>query len=436
MVRRSRRLSLAVAAAATALGLGLGASAPLWAGGFSIFEQGTKAMGMAGAFTAQADDGSAMFHNVGGLAFLDESEDRLQAGFTYISGESDFTGGSPFPGPGVTEQQVDLGEFLPHVYWVRPLNERLNFGLAVNSPFGLKSEWEDKDNFTGRFISEDASLLTIDVTPNIGWKLNDRMGFGFGLILRFAEVELNRRQALVNPVTLQPTEVAKVNLESDLNEGFGFQFGFLHRFTEHFTWGFSYRSAVDLEFDGDGRLTQVPTGIPPLDGLVAATLPLGRNLPIATELEYPSTASLGVAVQATPRWLVEVDANFTGWSSVDELVIDFTDDSLPDVTLRQGWDDVMNFRLGISYQLNDVSELRFGTVWDDTPQPDADLGPLIPDAKRNGFTIGYGRRLSGLQLDLALMRLLFDKRTTTVSEDGYNGTYDTDGWLIGVTVGW
>ena len=66
---RTRNLSLRLAVPvilATTLG-----GAPLDAAGFSlIFEQSAKAMGMAGAFTATADEPSAMFFNVGGLAFL------------------------------------------------------------------------------------------------------------------------------------------------------------------------------------------------------------------------------------------------------------------------------------------------------------------------------------------------------------------------------
>ena len=45
------------------------AAGPVTGAGFSIFEQGSKAMGTAGAFTALADDGSAMFHNAAGIAF-------------------------------------------------------------------------------------------------------------------------------------------------------------------------------------------------------------------------------------------------------------------------------------------------------------------------------------------------------------------------------
>ena len=39
------------------------AAFPVDGAGFGVFQQGAKAMGMAGAFTAQADDPSAMFHN-------------------------------------------------------------------------------------------------------------------------------------------------------------------------------------------------------------------------------------------------------------------------------------------------------------------------------------------------------------------------------------
>lgn len=57
----------ALAAALTACLL---APAYVRGAGFALFEQGSRAMGFAGAFTAQADDPSAIFHNAAGLAFL------------------------------------------------------------------------------------------------------------------------------------------------------------------------------------------------------------------------------------------------------------------------------------------------------------------------------------------------------------------------------
>ena len=54
--------------AAIALTMLLGRSKPAHAGGMEIPDHGTEALGRGGAFTAKADDPSALHHNVAGLA--------------------------------------------------------------------------------------------------------------------------------------------------------------------------------------------------------------------------------------------------------------------------------------------------------------------------------------------------------------------------------
>ncbi len=425
---RSRGLRAAALACA-----GLVAASSAWGAGFGIFEQGSKAMGMGGAFAAQADDPSAMFHNVGGLAFLDERE--FQVGTTLIHGSgTEFQGGSPFPGPGVTETMADLFETPPHFYWVEPINDRMTFGLAVNSPFGLSTKWDDPA-FSGRFVSREASVVTLDLNPNLAWKVNDRLGVGVGLMLRSAKVELTRNQGLINPFTANVVDVAEVDLESDFDQGFGFQVGLRHQPNDRVTWGVAYRGAVDTDFSGDARFTQIPTGNPQLDALVAATLPLGQDLAISTELEFPDLLMLGVAVRFGAEWLVELDANRTGWSSMDEVVIDFGG-ALPPLVLPQHWDDANNYRLGARRKTGARSEWRVGFLFDETPQPLENVGPLLPDGDRRGLSVGYGYQGPKKSVDLALLYLPLEKRTTAVNESGFNGTYDSQALLLGVTVGW
>src|SRR5947209_20250093 len=113
-----------------AVGLGARAAAPMREAGFGIFEQGSKSMGMAGAFTAQADDPSALFYNAGGLAFVTQRDGSI--GVTYIKGlKADFQGANPFPGEGYRASQKKLSEFPPHAYYVQPINSTWKFGLGV-----------------------------------------------------------------------------------------------------------------------------------------------------------------------------------------------------------------------------------------------------------------------------------------------------------------
>jgi long-chain fatty acid transport protein len=426
-----RRLSGAVALVALAAGAGV--AGPAHAAGFGIFEQGTKAMGMAGAFTAQADDPSALFHNVAGIAFQKERD--LSVGTTLIAlGDSQFQGADPSPGSSVTAEQADNLVTPSHIYFVQPINQAVTFGFGFNNPFGLVTEWDDPDNFAGRFLSTRAELKTYDLTPSLGWQVTPTFGIGVSAVARFAEVELDRRVARVNPFLLRASEVAEVNLKSDLNSGFGFNVGLLHRFNNSFSWGLSYRSKIKIDFEGDGRFTQTLTGFPQFDAAVARAIPFGQDLPIETEVELPAMASLGVAIMVTPTFGLEVDANWTEWSSFEEINIRFTENPQFSSVLPENWEDVYNYRLGLRWDLSSTGQLRFGYVYDETPQPDETMSPLLPDANRNGVTVGYGLRTArGWRLDAALMYLKFDERETLVNENDFNGTYESNAWLLGMT---
>ena len=84
------------------------------AAGFALFEQGAKGMGFAGAFTAQASDPSAIFHNAAGLAFL--SGTQIYGGATMVSPQFKFTGAAPFPGPAVNEESDISPQVPPALY--------------------------------------------------------------------------------------------------------------------------------------------------------------------------------------------------------------------------------------------------------------------------------------------------------------------------------
>jgi len=415
-------------------------AAPASGAGFLIFEHGSKAMGLAGAFTAQADDGSAMFHNAGGLAF--QRERSIEAGTTLITNtEGDFSGLGPFPGPNASGEQADALFFPSHFYYVQPIAPAWTFGLGFNDPFGLAMEWDNPDDWPGRFINYDAELRTFDLNPTLAWQATPNLGIGFGAILRWSDLELNQRVGVPSPFG-GAAEVGDAHLESDLEEGFGWNVGILHKVTPRFSWGLAYRSKMTIDYAGDGRFTQIPTGIPAFDAAVRLQIPFDQDLPIETSIEFPDLAMVGLAFGLTPNLLLETDVQWTGWSSFDELEIDFTQNSRFSRVIPEQYDDAFAYRAGLAWTTGPQSQWRFGYVFDETPQPEDAVGPLLPDADRNGFTLGYGYT-GGWDFDIALMYLQFDERTRdeTLStaqfpaEPVFHGTYNTTAFLLGMTLG-
>jgi long-chain fatty acid transport protein len=433
MCRRSNVLAPVLALAVAGL-----AAAPAVGAGFGIFEQGSKAMGMAGAFTAQADDPSALFHNPAGIAFQKERD--FAVGFTWIqSTEAGFEGSAAgFPGPGVTAEQETLSEFPPHAYWVQPLNRTWTFGLGVMTPFGLTTEWQDVPTFTGRFISHFASLTAIDVNPTLGWQATPNFGIAVGAIGRFSTVELKRDIPQFNPFTQTVADIATLHLEGDLdNQGYGWNAGILHKVGD-FSWGLSYRAPITVDYEGDSELTQNLTNTP-FDALVRNVLPFDTTFPVETGIDFPAMASLGLAYQLTPGFLAEVDFNWTGWSSFEDLEINFPDGQLPSSTIPEEYEDANNYRLGLRWDTSPANQWRAGVVFDETPQPEQAVSPLLPDSDRWGFTLGYGHQ-GGVDFDVALMYLIFDERTRDQTFPGeeasaFFGTYNQEAVLLGLTLG-
>src|SRR6478672_11458006 len=68
----------------------LAMSASAFGSGFGLFEQGAKATAMGGAFVATADDPSAIFYNVAGIA--QQRRAAVMAGATFINFSNEFIG--------------------------------------------------------------------------------------------------------------------------------------------------------------------------------------------------------------------------------------------------------------------------------------------------------------------------------------------------------
>ena len=400
------------------------------ASGFATEQEGVKAMGLAGAYTALAvDDPSALYYNVGGLALLDNQ--ILTAGASaYSLQRSQYQGRPPGIGAGTTGQQEVVRDLYPHAYLALPFGTRAKIGVGVDSPFGFETDWSNPTTFPGRAISLTSQLRTYDLTTGFSWKVSPRLGIGLAAIYRSSDLANTRNIQLPDPVTGLPRDVASINAGTDFEGGFGWNVGILNRLTRTFSWGLSYRSPIDVTYQGSARLNQIATGNAQLDQLVSASLPLGTDLPIASEIRFPATAALGIAVGHKEGFQASFDLGWAQWSRFQGVGVAFLTKPSLSYVLQGTYDDAYSYRLGARYTLEGGSQFRFGAALEKTPQPDGSLSPFFVDADRTTVAAGYGLDW----LDIALQWQRYDNRFTFTNPDGLNGLYRNEAWLLAVSI--
>jgi len=406
------------------------APAAAHAAGYGIYEQGAAALGMAGAYTASAHDATAQFYNPAAMAWLEGG--NVAAGGTWLSTYTSFAGMPAYPGYGTVEEMETGNFFPPAAYWAQRFGERFALGAGVNSPFGLGVEWKDPEQFTGRERVTKASLQTLKGSASAAMRLNERWSAAVGLDALFAKVELHNIGTVIGTGGA-PINALEATLESDFKPGYGFHVAVSGRPSEKWRVGGVFRSEISVDVnDGRATFTQLPTGDPALDAVIAAGMPANQG--VATQLAFPSSFAVGAAWQPAPPWTVELDGVWTGWAAFETLPLQFSQDPSLDQVLIEDYNDQFAVRLGAEYRL-DRCAYRFGYYFDQAAAPVESVTPLLPDAARHGVTIGLGATRGAWTIDVYNLFLFVQTRSTEGRErEGYDGTYKSYVNALGATL--
>jgi len=216
------------------------AATQVQANGFQLPEQGVRAMGMANAFTAVADDASAMWYNPAGIAFLKGGNLMLGAVGILVP-KVDFTGNSSNPFGTAAHASSDRKNFvIPHFHatYTDP-KMGISYGLSVTSPFGLETDFvaSGLTPSSSNPFSTSATFSRIElvnVNPNIALKITDHISIGAGFDYTYLkDVDLNN---------------AFLTQNGD-GDGWGGNVGLLYK-DDMFSVGVTYRTQVAIRVTG------------------------------------------------------------------------------------------------------------------------------------------------------------------------------------------
>ena len=424
--------------------------------GFALIENSASGMGKAFAGAAAvAEDASTIWFNPAGMTYLSEKlegKSQLSNALHIVSAKTDFKDrGSSLPAllgggatPGVKDVNGRVIVPVPNLYYVHPISDRLQFGLAVNGPFGSKTEYDE--DWVGRYQATSTDMKTVNINPSLSWKVNDKLSVGGGVSAQYITVKLgssfdstgaclksalgplkpgekDKREMLGKCAAAYPAaQAARVETDSQaVVEGddfsFGFNLGLLYQPTKQTRIGLSYRSKVkhDLEgdatYDVDDALKDITDEFNIKDYTKKA---------IKASVELPDSISLSLAHKVNSRLELLGDVTWTQWSTFQELHIkDTAGNTVSNV--EEKWEDVTRVSIGANYKYNDKLTLRTGVAYDEEPIPSARFRtPRIPGNDRTWVSVGAGYKVNKkLALDFGYSHL-FLKETPIDNSEGFS----------------
>lgn len=420
--------------------------------GFQLRENSVKNVGRAASGTAVAkDDASVVSNNPAAMVNLGQT--TVQTDVTVIDLTAKFSGGGEAAAGTPLHSALRGGNggdpgnptVVPALAIVAPLSgalEGLTVGASISAPFGLATKY-DRD-WVGRYHAVESDVKVVDLTLSAAVALSERFSVGLGLVYERADVTLTNAVdfgagicRLAPALCIPPATAAYGPQKNDgfvdvsgNSNGIGWIAGVQWRPTDRLSLGFSHRSEVKHELEGDVDFT-VPGNVAPLVGATYA------DGPIHAPLTLPSVSTVSAQYDFTDSFRMMADAQFTDWHSLKAVDIYRQNAANTRVGHEEfDWNDSKLYSLGAEFDLSDNFTLRGGVALDETPTHDETRSPRLPDNDRKLFSVGMTWRASeALSVDAAFMRIQIDTPQIdhiSSSASRLTGSFDGHANLFGV----
>jgi long-chain fatty acid transport protein len=370
---------------------------------------------------ASVQDAGTAFWNPAGLPLLADGLE-VAAAVHRIETSFDFRSQGGPPSGSTYEALGDGGDAgggntVPAVYAAWKVNPRLGIGIAIDAPFGLKTEWNAP--WSGMFAGVLSDVKTMNFNPVAGYRIGSHWLIGAGVSYQRMEATLS------NGVTpLVPAAVGTV--EGD-DWSYGWNAGVLFDSGRGTRVGVTYRSKIDYDIQGD--LTFNSPTLAPLQSNVKASISL------------PHTIALAVSQNAGSRVRLLADVTWTGWDSIQSLTIVATNGARAGQTVAStplNFKDSWRAGLGTEYEISGRWLLRFGVAYDSSPVQDAFRTPRLPDEDRKWLAAGARFRPNeAWSFDAGYAHLWVESASSELSPVGavpgaLRGTYKSASDVFGV----
>jgi long-chain fatty acid transport protein len=475
-------IAAAVASAALVLcaGQALGA-------GFALQENSGSGLGNAYAGgAAAAEDAATIWSNAAGMSKINTNQVVAAANFIWPSFKFSNSGSLPAlacpptlcPPAGLFQplgnDGGDAGSLavVPNLYLVVPINKQWSFGLGLNAPFGLKTEYSD--GWIGRYQAIKTDVKTININPAVSWKVTDSIAIGAGASYQKvkatftsdanyslaysqglgAAISQGLPAATANAIATQTKGLdALVSVDGD-DYSWGWNVGILVDFDKNNRFGASWRSDISYTLSGNVNfsLPTLPTLVPaPLNAVAAGVAagvnasPLLANGGVTASIKLPGIANFSYFGHVSDRWDIMADLQWTHWSTIQDLTFVRTTGVVLQST-PENFKDAWRYSLGANYQYDPQWKLRMGVAYDQSPVQDQYRTARLPDNDRTWLALGAQYAMTpALKFDLGATYIWIKDSSiaqistsaASVAQYGYlKGNYSDSVFVVSGQVTW
>ena len=434
---RERRMKKTISVVALA---SLVMASTAYGSGYRIPEQSADSTAKAGANIASALGPDASYYNPANMSWMENEGFVVEGDFSYIHlTEIEYDDNGAIPGYSSDSETKDENFFVPTGFLVSPDYNGIRFGFSITAPFGLSKRYEP--GTWGATFAEKFSLKVIEINPTVSWKIDDKVSFAAGVRALYSQATVMSNGDFgfaVPPAAGGPLPPGVLStsryVDGDALD-FGWNAALSIKPTEESNISFTYRSLVDLDFDGDVILSQIDnTG-----GLLGGTTTINTQGEVT--VPGPAVASISASYDFD-KLTVELTIDRTFWSAYKSLDFDY-DVSLATTPILNGafadpsaknWNDVNAYRLGLEYRYSSNLTLLGGIAFDENPIPEETLSYELPDSDAWIFSAGARYALS--EKSEVAFGILYDyKESRDVVNSTVNGEF-TNASAIFATLGY
>jgi len=382
------------------------------------------ALGKIGGKIAFIDDASAVTHNPANMVDLDNPSiiGSLTVGYGKKEFEADMGGKAT---------SKDNWSALPNAFAVWPVtDDSVVLGLGLTTPFGRSTTFS-KDSILRYSTPYFTELYAVNINPSIAAKINDQFSIAGGINILYSELDIRQIYPWSMATGIPGAPDGTTYFQAD-GAGVGVNAAVTWKITERQRAALTYRSSVKIEYEGDMRITEVPTATPgPLSSVSSRS-------DFETEIKFPAVVAAGYGIQLSDKLRVEVNVEWIQHSKFEELTLDAGANSflLPSSTIPADWEDNWTYGIGADYALSETVTLRAGYIYLETPIPSRTMLPSIAEEDQSVVSVGLGYQQGAHRFDVAYAYGFFNGRDVKDNMNpAFNGEYDFEAHLFGASYG-